>query len=94
MNHNVVDATFNDNNLESCYPRCVSCTNLQMELFKVTTELKLMTEIVRMNCNGRDGNNAQDESCGFSGGHKSFKYMVYNINQNSITGLRSQNIIY
>jgi hypothetical protein len=47
VNHNVVDAIFNDN-LECCDLRCVSCTNLKMELFKVTTELKLMTEIVRI----------------------------------------------
>jgi hypothetical protein len=48
VNYNVVDAIFNDNNVESCDLRCVSCTNLHMELFKVTMELKLMTEIVRI----------------------------------------------
>ena len=45
VNHNVVDAIFNDNNLESCDLRWVSCTNLKMEFFKVTTELKLMTKL-------------------------------------------------
>jgi hypothetical protein len=48
VNHNVVDAKFNDDNLESCDLRWVSRTNLKKELFKVTTDLKLMVKIVRI----------------------------------------------
>jgi len=43
-----VDAKFTDDNPESCDLRCLSCTNLKMELFRVTSELISMTEIVRI----------------------------------------------
>jgi hypothetical protein len=48
MNQDIVDAKFTDDNPESCDLRCLSCINLKMELFRVTTELISMTEIVRI----------------------------------------------
>lgn len=48
MNQDVVDAKFIDDNPEGCDLRCLSCTNLKMELFRVTSELISMTEIVRI----------------------------------------------
>jgi len=48
VNRNAKDATVTDNNPESCDLRYVSCINLKMELFKVTSKFKSMSEIVRI----------------------------------------------
>jgi hypothetical protein len=48
VNHNPKDAIFSDNNSESCDLRYVSCINLKMELFKVTSKFKSMSEIIRI----------------------------------------------
>ena len=48
MNQDVVDAKFTDDNPESCDLRCMSCINLTMGLFRVTSELITMTEIARI----------------------------------------------
>jgi hypothetical protein len=48
INQDVVNATFTDDNPESCDLRCLSCINLKMELLRVTSELISMTEIVRI----------------------------------------------